>query len=125
DAAHVRALTAAILRESATTSSIIGTILEAADTTSAMQLIAQYVPQVVILDIQVAGDGPLRNGIDLLRVVTVEFPATQVIMLTNHATTLYRHACLQLGAADFLDKSIEFDQLPDSVKRLCQSISRS
>ena len=118
DAAIIRTLTIALLRESTTTEAIVGTILEAADIVSAMQLLAQHRPRIIILDIKVPGYASLRNGIDVLKVVKASYPATEVIMLTNHATNHYRVECMRLGAAFFLDKSVEFDQLPVAVEAL-------
>jgi DNA-binding NarL/FixJ family response regulator len=122
DAAIIRTLTIALLRESVTTEAIIGTILEAADIATAMQLLAQHHPCIIILDIKVPGSSPLRNGIDVLKVVKASYPGTEVIMLTNHATSQYRVECMRLGAAFFLDKSVEFDQLPLAVEALALQI---
>ena len=123
DAAIVRTLTVDLLRESAPLHDIIGTILEAADTASAMQLITQHHPRIVILDIKVPGSSLLRNGIDVLKVVKASYPATKVIMLTNHATNQYRIECIRLGAAFFLDKTTEFDQLPVAIETLAPQLA--
>jgi DNA-binding NarL/FixJ family response regulator len=122
DAAIIRTLTIDLLRENSITEAIIGTILEAADIASAMQLLAQHYPRIIILDIKVPGSSSLRNGIDLLKEVKASYPATEVIMLTNHATSQYRVECMRLGAAFFLDKSVEFDQLPMAVEALALHI---
>lgn len=122
DAAIVRSLTIDLLRESAITAPLIGTFLEADDTSSAIQLIAQYHPHIAILDIKVPASFPLRNGIDLLKMIRRSYPATEAGMLTNHATSQYRSECIRLGAAFFLDKSVEFDQLPVVIEALASRL---
>jgi DNA-binding NarL/FixJ family response regulator len=47
-------------------------------------------------------------------------PAPRVIMLTNYSSDLYRKKCTALGADFFLDKTTEFDKIPDIFKRLRQ-----
>jgi DNA-binding NarL/FixJ family response regulator len=66
-------------------------------------------PDVVILDIRLL-DG---SGIDVLRAIKQNGSAPVVIVLTNYPYLAYRQTCLQAGADFFLDKSTEFDQIPD------------
>jgi DNA-binding NarL/FixJ family response regulator len=96
----------------------IDEIFESEDAASAMTLIHERQPGVVILDIQVPPAGPLRNGIDVLKVTKQQFPRTGVIMLTNFAYARYRDECARLGADFFFDKSSEFEQVPDAVMHI-------
>jgi DNA-binding NarL/FixJ family response regulator len=93
----------------------IDEILESEDAVSALRLIGEKRPAVVILDIQVPPSGMLRNGIDVLRLTKQQFPKTGVIMLTNFANPRYRDECARLGADFFFDKSSEFEQVPEAV----------
>jgi DNA-binding NarL/FixJ family response regulator len=93
----------------------IDEILESEDAVSALRLIGEKQPEVVILDIQVPPSGMLRNGIDVLRLTKQQFPRTGVIMLTNFANPRYRDECARLGADFFFDKSSEFEQVPEAV----------
>lgn len=95
-------------------------IYESSDTASAVDLLRAHRPDVVILDIQVPPSAKLRNGIDLLRLTKREFPQTGVIMLTNFANPMYQTECNRLGADYFLDKSQEFEQVPDAVRALLE-----
>ena len=94
--------------------------LEADSAPSAVQAIAQYRPQVAILDIQVPGTDTIRNGMDVLRWAHIHYPETAVIILSNHNHPQYRKTCVLLGAVRFFDKSSEFEYLHDSVKALLE-----
>ena len=53
-----------------------------------------------------------------LRAVHPQDPAVVFIVLTNHATPQYRHACLEAGAQHFLDKSSEFGRIREVIAGL-------
>lgn len=95
----------------------VGRILQAADVRAAMPLFVDYHPQIAILAIRVPGD---KNGMDGLKYFKTGVPVPVVIMLTNHATARYRHACQQTGADYFFDKSTEFEQVIAVVEALLQ-----
>ena len=114
DAANIRHRIVELLSEVAG----IDTIIESEDVASAVKAIKEHKPEVVILDIQVPPDGPLRNGIDVLKLTKQQFPRTGVIMLTNFANPRYREECKRLGADYFFDKSSEFEQVPEAVLRM-------
>jgi DNA-binding NarL/FixJ family response regulator len=73
-------------------------------------------PDVVILDIRMPGG----NGIDVLQHVKQDEVSPMVIILTNYPYPAYRQKCLQAGADFFLDKSTEFDQIPELFERFKQ-----
>lgn len=101
---------------------LVGIIGLAADVRSALDAIAEAEPQVVILDIGLPGTFEMRNGIDVLRWIKQTRPHVQVVMLTNFADMAYRQAAQQLGAYAFLDKSREFDQLPNIIRDLANNL---
>ncbi len=70
-------------------------------------------PDVVILDIRMPGG----SGIDVLQRVKQGEVMPIVIILTNYPYSGYRQKCLQAGADFFLDKSTEFDQIPELLAR--------
>jgi len=70
-------------------------------------------PDVVILDIRM----PDGNGIDVLRHVKQDEVSPMVIILNNYPYPAYRQKCLEAGADFFLDKSTEFDQIPELFER--------
>jgi DNA-binding NarL/FixJ family response regulator len=87
---------------------------EAADTPSVVGEVEARRPEVVVLDIQMPGEG----GIAALEQIKRRFPETRVIMLTNHADPLYRRKCMSAGASYFFDKSTEFQEVVEAVRRL-------
>ncbi|HKC67409.1 MAG TPA: response regulator [Bacteroidia bacterium] len=74
-------------------------------------------PQLVILDIQLKAD----SSFELLQYIHKQHPHTEVIMFTNHSTEPYRKKCKEFGAKYFLDKSTEFEKIPQILNELLQS----
>lgn len=68
---------------------------------------------IAILDIEMPG-----SGIKALKKIKSSSPDTRVVMLTNHAGPFYRNTCLNAGADFFLDKSMQFEQLPNVLCEL-------
>ena len=71
-------------------------------------------PDVVLLDINL----PDKSGIQLLKHIKEFFPETRVIMVTNQSNDFYRRLCLKMGAEHYIDKSIDFHQIPSLVSSL-------
>ena len=71
-------------------------------------------PDVVILDIRMSGG----NGIEAFQRIKKENPDITVIMFTNYPYSQYKKKCMEAGADFFLDKSIEFDEIPEIFKTL-------
>ena len=63
--------------------------------------------EVVILDVKMPG----MDGIQTLREIKNNFPLTEVVMLTGHATVKTAIEGMKLGAFDYLMKPCELDQL--------------
>jgi DNA-binding NarL/FixJ family response regulator len=82
---------------------------QAENVAEAINGILELQPDVVILDIRMPGG----SGIDVLQRVKQDEVAPMVIILTNYPYPAYRQKCLQAGADFFLDKSTEFDQIPE------------
>ena len=86
----------------------------AEDAPEAIHDIAQQHPDVVVLDIRLR----TSNGMDVLRYVVRECPATKVIILSNHAERESRELFMSAGAHQFFDKSLEFDKVHDAIAAL-------
>ena len=89
---------------------------QAGTVTEAISAIRILQPDVVILDIRMPGG----SGIDVLENIKQNDSTLKVIVLTNYPYPSYRQKCLQAGADFFLDKSTEFDQIPELVERFGQ-----
>jgi DNA-binding NtrC family response regulator len=66
---------------------------------------------------------PGMSGLETLRRVKKEYPLTEVIMLTGHASMEVAIEGMDVGAFDYLMKPIDIDELlykiQDAYKRKC------
>ena len=85
----------------------------------ALQWIPIARPHVVILDLGL----PDGSGLDVLKGMQRMKPAPRAAVLTNYATPTLRERCLAAGASAFLDKSHEFDRLPDVLANLARQVA--
>jgi DNA-binding NarL/FixJ family response regulator len=92
---------------------------QAEDAPEAIEDIARNPPDVVVLDIALR----TSNGMDVLRYVSREYPATKVIVLSNNAELESREIFLNAGAYQFFDKSLEFEKIRDSVTILANPVT--
>src|SRR6185503_7031350 len=84
---------------------------------SAEEAIARFHAEtylVVIADLQLPGD----SGLDLVRTLRTEAPATAVVVLTGHASVSTAVAALKLGAVDYLKKPVNPAQLRKLVAQI-------
>jgi len=72
-------------------------------------------PNALIVDIKMPG----KSGIDLLDRIRETSLDPFIIILTNHSESNYRDVCLKKGADYFLDKSAEFEKIPDLLALAC------
>lgn len=75
-------------------------------------------PDVAILDVKLADDK--GSGIDVLNVVRKALPAIRAIVLTNYATPQHLKASADAGAEYFLDKSSDFDRIPEILGHIAR-----
>lgn len=77
----------------------------------ALEAIGRLKPDTVILDIRL----PDFSGIELFKIIKKRYPGIKVIMLTNFDYSQYRRQCRRLGADSFLNKTMEFEKIVDTV----------
>jgi two-component system response regulator DesR len=75
-------------------------------------------PDVVVLDIHLVGG----TGLQVLRAVRAAEPEVAFVVFSNASEPAYRRRYLAEGAARFLDKNTEFDQLVDAVQSPSQPL---
>lgn len=68
-------------------------------------------PQVVVLDVQLEGG----TGLQVLRAVRPVAPGIAFVVFSNSAGPAYQKRYLGEGAAAFLDKSCDFERLPEAI----------
>jgi DNA-binding NarL/FixJ family response regulator len=90
---------------------IVGQAENVAEAISAVRILK---PDAVILDILMPGG----SGFKVLQNIKRTGAGPMVIILTNYPYPVFRQKCLQAGADFFLDKSTEFDQIPELFERL-------
>jgi len=108
DSLPVRARLAAML-DGIPGATLVG---EAADADSAIRDILASHPDVVMLDLGLAGGS---SGFDVLRAVRPQAPDIDFYMLSNHAADPYRQLAERLGACDFFDKSRELERVRELI----------
>jgi len=100
---------------------------EAVDGREALALVSLHLPDVVLMDISMAG----LNGLEAAARMTKEFPAVRVLMLSMHNNEEYYLRALKAGAAGYLLKKAATAELATALQRvargeiyLSQEISR-
>ncbi len=111
DHALLRAGTRRIL-DDASGFSVVG---EAGDEQTALKVINQHEPDVVLVDIRLS-EG---NGIDLARQVINERPETTVLILSAYDDENYVRAALAAGVSGYLLKTMPSDELIRSISEAC------
>jgi len=73
----------------------------------ALQLIESDPPRIIILDVMMPGLG----GLEVLKRIKAQHPDIHVIILTGHGSTKEGIEGMRLGAADYLMKPINIEEL--------------
>ena len=90
----------------------------AEEVTKAIHSIQKLNPDVVIFDFQMA-DG---KGLGVLKSVKRNKPTPIFIVFTNHSYPQYREKCMSAGADYFFDKSTEFEEMMEVLRKMiCNS----
>jgi DNA-binding NarL/FixJ family response regulator len=87
-------------------------VAEATDGRAALNLVKTHQPHVVLMDIAMPG----LNGLEATRRMVKEFPGTNVLILSMHASEEYVWQALRGGAAGYLLKGAELAELALAIK---------
>jgi two-component system invasion response regulator UvrY len=71
-------------------------------------------PDVVLLDIAMSQ----RDGLDVLKQLKAEFPKLPVLMLSTYPDRQYALRSLKLGAAGYLNKSADSEQIIAAIRKV-------
>jgi two-component system response regulator CpxR len=91
------------------------------DGESALELIREDEPEVMILDLRMPG----IDGIEVLRKVKETQPQIEVIILTGHGSEADKEVCMNLGAFAYLHKPVDIDLLSETIKQANEKIQSS
>jgi two-component system, NtrC family, nitrogen regulation response regulator GlnG len=89
------------------------TLLTAATAADGLAAVAREWPDVVVLDINLAGE----SGLEMYRRVRELDPKALVIFITGHGTADTAIEAMRLGAYEYLLKPLELDHLSDLIER--------
>jgi CheY-like chemotaxis protein len=90
------------------------------DGESALNLIKDDEPEVIIVDLKMPG----VDGFDVLRKVKATRPQIEVIILTGHGSEEDRQLCMDLGAFAYLQKPLDINELSDTIQQANEKIRR-
>jgi two-component system, NarL family, response regulator DegU len=89
----------------------IGEVTEAENGSDCLQKMAERLPQVVLLDLEM----PVMNGIDCASQLIQKYPDLKIIILTMHDSEKYMLYMLELGVNSFLLKNTDPDELEKAI----------
>jgi two-component system response regulator RegA len=87
---------------------------EAADYDAAMQSAREDSPEYLLVDLRMPGG---RSGLDVLRDVKAIDPSTVVVVLTGYGSIATAVEAVRLGAAEYLTKPADVDQIVAALSR--------
>lgn len=97
----------------------VSTVYTALNAFLAEKLIKENCIDIILLDINMPG----KTGVEYLKEVKKDNPQIIVLMVTNQDADYYRHVCLGLGADFFIDKSNEFEKIPEIIQSFCKDVT--
>ncbi len=89
-------------------------VAEAENATEALDRVARYRPDVVVMDIRLPG----KNGIEATREILAQFPETKVIMLTSYAEDDLLFDAIAAGASGYVLKQIGSGELVMALEKI-------
>src|SRR5436309_2737992 len=88
-------------------------VVTAVDGPSALRMLGQALPALVITDLKMPG----LSGLDLLKQVRADYPHITVILITAFGTVQTAVEAMKAGAYDYITKPIDYEQLALVVQR--------
>ena len=83
--------------------------------TTGYKRIVNEKPDIVLLDLQLPG----THGLKVLELMAEEKQQSHVIVLTNNSNLYFKEKCYNLGAKEFYDKTVQFEDAVMSITKLC------
>lgn len=92
----------------------VGLVAEAGNGKQAVEKALQIQPDVVIMDIEM----PLMNGVEAAKRIREQLPECAVVFLTAYAEFEYARQAMRIGAAEFLLKPVDEEELVKVLEKL-------
>ncbi|MFH1524047.1 MAG: response regulator transcription factor [Chloroflexota bacterium] len=89
---------------------------EASSAREALELVANYHPDVVVMDIRLPG----TSGIEACEEITSRFPETHVLMLTSYAEDEMLFSAIRAGASGYVLKQIGGEELVHALEAVAR-----
>ena len=96
------------------------TVTAAADASHGLEELARQGFAVVLLDIKL----PDLDGVEVLKLLRRDYPATEVIMITGYPTIQGAVECIKLGALDYLVKPFRINELEAVVEKALNHLAQ-
>jgi len=82
----------------------------------ALERIKEQEPDIILSDIRM----PEMDGMELLQILSKDFPHIPVIMITAHGTIKTAVEAMKIGAKDYILKPLSLDEILTKVERITQ-----
>lgn len=79
----------------------------------AVEIAALWGADIVLMDIEMPG----INGLDAVRQIMAQRPATKVLFITAYSLFQYAHEAVRLGACDYILKPVDADNVEQAIRR--------
>lgn len=89
---------------------------EASDGLEALRLIEQHRPDLVLMDLAMPG----LSGLEAVRRSRAQFPEVPILVVSMHAEEAYVHQALLAGAAGYLLKGSDKEELEIALRTICR-----
>ena len=86
---------------------------EAADTSDALRLVAEILPDAAVVDISLK----TGNGIDLIKRIKDRNDQVRILVWSMHSESLYAERALRAGALGYINKGHATDRIVEAIRR--------
>lgn len=93
---------------------VFDTLLEVSDGVSALQLIRERSPSLVVLDLQM----PKLGGLELLARLQHDQSPARVVVFSSYEPRFYVERCMRAGAMGFVEKTNDLEELVKAARAL-------
>ncbi|MDF0731192.1 response regulator transcription factor [Pseudomonas entomophila] len=94
-------------------------VAESDNGVDALQLMREYLPDIVVLDIGI----PKLDGLEVIARMSAASPGSKVLVLTSQAPGHFSMRCMQAGAAGYVCKQQELTELLSAIKAVLSGYS--